>query len=946
MNRGAGRGQWLLLAALVVLLGAAIRLLGLGNTDLWGDEAFSVITALGSLRSLVESLTTGEPHPPFYPVLLAVWLRAFGRAEVIARLPSAFVGIASIPVAMRLAAAFAADDDQRRRQVVALAAGLLVALNPFQVWYSQEARMYAQVSFFAGLASLALVRLWQGRPGGVWTYALAALGAAGSHYYGLFVPVAHGLATAIVSRGDPTIRLRWLRGVGLAALLYLPWVVVARRIFVGYYAAQPGTVDLLGVAISAWVRVAAGWSLSWRLAVVAAAALTVLALAGALLPARSTTDARIRALLIAWLATPYVGGLIVSLVRPMFAERYLIVSSLPFILLVARATTSPLARSGFTIKPRSGPRRGQKIRGVLRGLAVSPGRRARLGAALAAATFLAAVALALGPLANVWAGRYIKSTYHTHVRDVDALLQPGDAVILDGTSQLPLYTYYLPHPWPTYPLPRTLPLDLTATTAELEQISQSHHGAWVFLYATPDYDPGDAIPRWLTAHAYRGFDDWAVTGRLQYYRFAPEGSLASVATRLRFGNALGLEQYRWSAAPIVAGDSVPVGFHWRQLADPVARPRVALRLVDAAGFTWAQSDQFVGGDFEPTVPWTGDGTLDDRHALLVPPGTPPGEYRLLLNVYGADDPTPLAATGDGAPVGPGGVLLGQVRVAAAARTIWTAGIAGFHPTTATFGSSLALLGYAGSEEVAAGQSGYLTLIWKVLGPQAAKEQIRLALVGRDGVVQERDLSIASAAYPSAQWQPGDVLREQYHLPIGERLPAGSYRLDLRLLAEPVSPTVVSLGSIRVIPGPTPVPVGTPQHPLNATLGNAIALEGFDLSPTRMHPGGSIHLRLYWKDLEPLQTDYTVFVHLLNGAEQVVTQRDQPPAEGRRPTSSWFPGDVVADDYLLVIPDGTASGEYPIEVGMYNPSDGRRLPIAGAGPGSGDRVILARLQVAQ
>src|SRR5215469_7019101 len=96
---GRAEARRLAIVTPILLLAAAIRLLGIGNTNLWGDEAFSVMTALDSVRALVESLSSGEPHPPLYPVLLAFWLRAFGHSEMAARLPSAFVGIASVAVA-------------------------------------------------------------------------------------------------------------------------------------------------------------------------------------------------------------------------------------------------------------------------------------------------------------------------------------------------------------------------------------------------------------------------------------------------------------------------------------------------------------------------------------------------------------------------------------------------------------------------------------------------------------------------------------------------------------------------------------------------------------------------------------------------------------------------------------------------------------------------------
>src|SRR5258708_868378 len=215
----------------VLLLAAGVRFFGLGNTDLWGDEAFSVVTSRGPLSQLFGLLARSEPHPPLYPLVLAGWLRLFGDSELVSRLPSAFAGIAGVAVAASLARAFVPTGETRQATVAAVIAGLLVALNPFQVWYSQEARMYVQVSFFAGLSTLALLRLWDGKRGAIPLYIAAILGAGFSHYYGLFVPLGHGVAVLLSSRGQRAATARWLSSTALAPVLYLPWIVVAPRIF-------------------------------------------------------------------------------------------------------------------------------------------------------------------------------------------------------------------------------------------------------------------------------------------------------------------------------------------------------------------------------------------------------------------------------------------------------------------------------------------------------------------------------------------------------------------------------------------------------------------------------------------------------------------------------------------------------------------------------------------
>jgi hypothetical protein len=106
--------------------------------------------------------------------------------------------------------------------------------------------------------------------------------------------------------------------------------------------------------------------------------------------------------------------------------------------------------------------------------------------------------------------------------------------------------------------------------------------------------------------------------------------------------------------------------------------------------------------------------------------------------------------------------------------------------------------------------------------------------------------------------------------------------------------------------------------------------GYDIAPAPHHPGQTVRLQLYWQALEPPAEDYTVFVHVLQEGEsgdvQLLTQQDNPPVRGTRPTSTWEPGAVVVDPYDLPIPEGTPPGEYVLTVGLYRWPDLSRLPV--------------------
>ena len=131
----------------------------------------------------------------------------------------------------------------------------------------------------------------------------------------------------------------------------------------------------------------------------------------------------------------------------------------------------------------------------------------------------------------------------------------------------------------------------------------------------------------------------------------------------------------------------------------------------------------------------------------------------------------------------------------------------------------------------------------------------------------------------------------------------------------------------------------PLHPLEANFEGQALLTGYASDQRMASAGQMLHLELRWRALAPMEADYTVFVHLLDGADEVRSQRDSQPVGGLRPTSSWQVGEEVRDHHALPLPPET--GPYWIEVGLYQPETGKRLTIAG----QGDRLLLGPFEVA-
>ena len=91
-------------------------------------------------------------------------------------------------------------------------------------------------------------------------------------------------------------------------------------------------------------------------------------------------------------------------------------------------------------------------------------------------------------------------------------------------------------------------------------------------------------------------------------------------------------------------------------------------------------------------------------------------------------------------------------------------------------------------------------------------------------------------------------------------------------------------------------------------------------------GSALSVALVWQSLQATDTSYTAFVHLADAKGRPWAQSDAPPALGERPTTSWLPGEYVADPRQLTIGRDVPPGQYRLLVGWYA-SDGKRLPAS-------------------
>lgn len=131
------------------------------------------------------------------------------------------------------------------------------------------------------------------------------------------------------------------------------------------------------------------------------------------------------------------------------------------------------------------------------------------------------------------------------------------------------------------------------------------------------------------------------------------------------------------------------------------------------------------------------------------------------------------------------------------------------------------------------------------------------------------------------------------------------------------------------------------HPLPVTFGAGAQLLGYRLDRSAAQPGQELPLTLYWRAKQPVETNYTLFIHLVDEAGLIVAQRDVFHGPGLYPTGLWQTGQIFADTYSLpVARTAYAPAEAHFEVGLYNHATGVRLPASTGG----NRVIFGRVRL--
>jgi mannosyltransferase len=751
------------LLLLILLLATGLRFYRPDAQSLWNDEGTSVAVAQRDLATIARDAAQ-DIHPPLYYWLLHSWVKLMGTSEVGVRSLSAMLGVVLVVLVYLLGQILAG-------RWAGLAAALLAAINPFQVYYSQEARMYMLLAVWSALAFYAALR-WAsstGREQQLWSGVYVMAGAAGlyTHYAFPLVLVAVNLLFLLFVNLDGEGRSWWWRGgywLALQAailLIFLPWLPTAIQQLATWPRVDQPTNLITAVTAIAQLLLAgpAAPPLTENIAL-------LLLLVLIFLPSRGSK--RLPPLVAGptpalWLVVPVVLILGLGLYKEAYLK-FLLVVSPAFCLLAGRFLTAPL--------------RGERI--FRSGTIAS--------CALLALYFLYASCCGLHNYFTDPA--YARDDYRGIADYIEAVGRPGDAVLLNAPGQQEVFGYYYHGALPVYPLPESRPLDPAATESALEALAQPAGRVFAVLWATDESDPGRFVESWLDTHAYKALDSWYGNVRLVVYA-VPErtSNVPDHRLNIRFrsqenDDEIVLLGYSQLGDQLAAGDIAQITLFLRAERTPAQRYKVFLHVLDASNQIVGQRDAEPGGGAQLTTLWQPGEVVADNYGLPIHPATPPGEYSVEVGLYNLETGQRLLT-----PEGEWQVWLEPLAVERPPAPAPVAALGMQRAADADFGE-LTLLGYdahkLGYDEYAPLYPGDLLLValyWRAEAQPGGDWHVVIALLDAGGKELVRIMGEPAGDYPTSHWLAGDVWRGQFNLAIPGSSPPGRYRLKI----QPITP---------------------------------------------------------------------------------------------------------------------------------------------------------------
>jgi 4-amino-4-deoxy-L-arabinose transferase-like glycosyltransferase len=686
---------------LVFLAAFIVRIYRLGASSLWYDETVSLFVARQDLVSLTRH-TAGDIHPPLYYYLLHFWGLAAGWSEFSAAFLSLFFGALLVALVYRVAREWFGNR-------VALLAAFLVAISPYNLWYSQEVRMYTLGAVLGLVSVYFFLRLIERRsPRDFVAYVL--VGAAGMYtlYYFAFLLAFEnlvGLVTLIrkLPAGNNKFRLSatldlsrpWFLSQIAIILLYIPWLPVAlRQIIDPPVPPWRSFTSLQNVLIESFTALSLGQSVEpsavWYVLLLVAAALTVVFLPSTRASNKGKTDYVNPYLLLGYTFVPLAIIYLVSIWKPLYHVRYIFTYSPAFYILLALGVMRV-----FTIRP--------KVYALQFG-----------GKILSAAILLTLSGACIYSAYNFWFNpKYADDDLRGAVKRISESWRPGDAILINAGYTYTAFLYYFDQPieWRgrlTSYLPTSVSTgtiqrlvdqragaivlqtgsingsaslgwgspesDFYATTAEetraaLDRVFATSSRIWMLRLYDTVVDPSGIVRDYLAEHG-KLIDDQVYSGesntRTQGYLTtrAPLTLLPPSATRreIMLGSRIAFMGFEPAELSVHPGQAIDINLYWRAQEATNADLLVFVGLFTEDGTLVASSSEQPLGNALGTTRWRSDEVMREPIRLIVPTKVPLGHYVMRIVMYDPFTNEPLGADKNDLVKDGSQILISSVRI--------------------------------------------------------------------------------------------------------------------------------------------------------------------------------------------------------------------------------------------------------------------------------------------
>jgi 4-amino-4-deoxy-L-arabinose transferase-like glycosyltransferase len=742
------RRSVLLLLVVLLLASFVLRAYRLGDKSIWWDEGLAAWAARQSLGDIAR-WTAADVHPPLYFWILHFWRLGSGDSEFGLRLFSAMIGVLTVAATYLLG-------QRAGGQKVGLLAALLVSLSRFDVWWSQEARMYILAALWAPLALWAAIRFWDRRrtlDGAL--YVLFIVAGLYTLYLSVSVMVVANLAWLWVfwhAKDRRRALLRWGAAQVAVLLLYAPWLIYALGRIPTWSSASPVAVDVFLRIF--WTVLTTGIPVSvenYRWLTLPALLVFVLGLLALFWKGRRDWQrARNVVLFLLGLLLPAAVVYLVSLPKetffysPQLAPRYLLIFAPAFYVLLGWGIVS-----------------------------LSENRSWLVAAALAAVV-LAAAGYGLW---QYYPGRILLDDYKSLEATLRAYQRPSDAVVLYTDKDWPVFAYHHSGRW--WGIPHAQSMTPQAAAAYLAPLWRDHDGVWLVVtpYA-PVNDPAGEIPAWLAARSRGTVEHRFADKALRFYArtearadtvqqltpgFSPPHPL-----EMRLGSHLWLAGYGLPVQEVQSGDPVHLFLYLKpEPSNGLPPAELSVSLVGDGDRSWKQV-RVPGPDLSPE-----GGLVRQQVDLVLPPDVPDGTYTFAVQ-----------AGSDGAVV-----RFGRISVRHRQRaTLTAADVTIAHRLQTDFADGVRLLGYdLEKARVAPGENVFLTLYWQAREPVEHRYKVFTHLLG--GVFNaesnnflwgQQDNEPVSGSRLTTTWQVDEVIVDSYAISVHPQAPPGPYTIEIGL----------------------------------------------------------------------------------------------------------------------------------------------------------------------